>query len=79
MGRVVALRFAPTARGGGWVVSVRRAIYWYRWDQECVLGEIVVVVELENAEDRSDARRGRIDDGSVRRETIEAVADTWAS
>lgn len=42
------------------------------------MGEIVVEIELENAEDRSDARRGRIDEGAVRRESIEAVADTGA-
>lgn len=42
------------------------------------MGEIVVEIELENAEDRSDARRGRIDDGAVRRESIEAVAETGA-
>ncbi|MCY3733770.1 MAG: retroviral-like aspartic protease family protein [Chloroflexi bacterium] len=42
------------------------------------MGEIVVEIELENAEDRSDARRGRIDEEAVRRESIEAVADTGA-
>ena len=42
------------------------------------MGEIIVEIELENAEDRSDARRGRIDEASVRRETVDAVADTGA-
>ena len=42
---------------------------------EVVVGEIIVEIELENGEDRYDARRGRIDEGSVRRETITAVAD----
>ncbi len=42
------------------------------------MGEIVVEIELENREDRYDARRGRIDEQSVRRETIRAVADTGA-
>ena len=56
----------------------REMICWYRFERECVVGEIVVDIELENAEDRSDARRGRIDEESVRRETIEAVADTGA-
>ncbi|MDE2967312.1 MAG: clan AA aspartic protease [Chloroflexota bacterium] len=42
------------------------------------MGEIIVDIELENAEDRSDVRRGRIDEESVRRARIEAVADTGA-
>lgn len=42
------------------------------------MGEIFVEIELENAEDRSDARRGRINEASVRRETVRAVADTGA-
>ena len=45
---------------------------------EVEVGEIIVEIELENAEDRSDARRGRIDEASVRRETVDAVADTGA-
>ena len=39
------------------------------------MGEIIVEIELENGEDRYDARRSRIDEGSVRRETIQAAAD----
>ena len=39
------------------------------------MGEIIVEIELENAGDRYDARLGRIGEGSVRRETIRAVAD----
>ncbi len=42
------------------------------------MGEIIVEIELENREDRYDALRGRIDENSVRRETIRAVADTGA-
>ena len=45
---------------------------------EVEVGEIIVEIELENAEDRSDARRGRIDEASVRREKVQAVADTGA-
>ena len=40
-----------------------------------VVGEIIVEIELENAGDRYVARFGRIDEDSVRRETIQAVAD----
>ena len=39
------------------------------------MGEIIVEIELENAGDRYDARLGRIGEDSVRRETIQAVAD----
>ena len=39
------------------------------------MGEIIVDIELENTGDRYDARLGRIDEDSVRRETIQAVAD----
>ncbi len=49
----------------------------YRF-MEVEVGEIIVEIELENAEDRSDARRGRIDEASVRREKVQAVADTGA-
>ena len=42
------------------------------------MGEIIVEIELENGEDRSDARRGLITEEQVRRETITAVADTGA-
>ena len=49
----------------------------YRF-MEIEVGEIIVEIELENAEDRSDARRGRIDEASVRREKVQAVADTGA-
>ena len=42
------------------------------------MGEIVVEIELENGDDRSDARRGRIDEASVRREVIAGVVDTGA-
>ena len=45
---------------------------------EHFVGEIVVEIELENIEDRSDARRGLIADEAVRRETVRAVADTGA-
>ncbi len=45
---------------------------------EVEVGEIIVEIELENAEDRSDVRRGRIDEASVRREKVQAVADTGA-
>ena len=45
---------------------------------EVEVGEIIVEIEIENAEDRSDARRGRIDEASVRREKVQAVADTGA-
>ena len=42
------------------------------------MGEIVVEIKLENIEDRSDARRGLIAEEAVRRETVQAVADTGA-
>ena len=42
---------------------------------EVGVGEIIVEIELENAGDRYVARFGRIDEDSVRRETIQAVAD----
>ena len=42
------------------------------------MGEIFVEIELENIDDRSDARRGLITEADVRRETIRAVADTGA-
>ena len=42
------------------------------------MGEIVVEIELENADDRSLARAGVLAEDSVRRETIKAVADTGA-
>ena len=42
------------------------------------MGEIIVEIELENPEDRYDARKGRIAEDAVRRETIRAVADTGA-
>ena len=42
------------------------------------MGEIVVEIELENPEDRYDARQGRIAEDAVRRETVPAVADTGA-
>ncbi len=45
---------------------------------EDVVGEIFVEIELENIEDRSDARRGLIAEEAVRRETVQAVADTGA-
>ncbi|MXV79440.1 MAG: hypothetical protein F4X58_10615 [Chloroflexi bacterium] len=42
------------------------------------MGEIFVEIVLENIEDRSDARRGLIAEEAVRRETVQAVADTGA-
>ena len=42
------------------------------------MGEIIVDIELENADDRSLVRLGYRDEDSVRRETISAVADTGA-
>ena len=42
------------------------------------MGEIVVEIELENPEDRYDARQGRIAEEAVRRETVPAIADTGA-
>ncbi len=45
---------------------------------EGVVGEIVVAVELENGDDRSDARRGRFAEAAVRREVISGVVDTGA-
>ena len=42
------------------------------------MGEIFVEIELENIDDRSDARRGVISEADVRRETVRAVADTGA-
>ena len=43
------------------------------------MGEIVVEIELENAEDRGLARAGKLRESDVRQVTIPAAADTRAT